>query len=62
MNYLKYHMNGNKRLELLIPTCSQCYGRQNKILKKDFVFSKYYDVINNSIIIITISWILFSYM
>jgi len=24
MNYLKYHMSGNKRLELLIPTCSQC--------------------------------------
>jgi hypothetical protein len=37
-------------------------GKQNKILKKDFLFSEYYDVINNSIIIITISWVLFSYM
>jgi hypothetical protein len=32
------------------------------MLKRDFVFSGYYDVINNSIIIITISWVLFGYM
>jgi hypothetical protein len=37
-------------------------GKQNKMLKKDFLFNGYYDVINNSIIIITISWVLFSYM
>lgn len=29
-------------------------GRHNKILKRDFVFSGYYDVIDNLIIIITI--------
>jgi hypothetical protein len=57
MNYLKYHVSGNKRLESL-----NLYVIIVISGGKDFVFSGYYDVINNSVIIIIISWVLFNYI
>jgi hypothetical protein len=36
-------------------------GRPNKIVKRNIVFSVYYEIISNSTIDIIMSWVLFNY-